>query len=195
MHRAAPSPSLRAQLLADLAENWRHRSLGRTPQGWADIVRSLGDLRFVPVVLVRLTTAAGHDAGPVRTIVSRLASIANRFLFGIECASQATIGPGLYFPHTGGIIIGAASIGARCVLYHQVTLGATVIDMPFTPHLRPAVGDDVVIASGAKVLGGVHVGDRAVVAANAVVVDDVHPDTVVGGVPARRLKRRTGVDE
>ena len=97
------------------------------------------------------------------------------------------IGPGLYFPHTGGIVIGAGRLGARCVVYHQVTLGAKTIDMTFTPSLRPTVGDDVVLAAGAKVLGGVTVGDRAVVGANAVVTRDVDADTVVGGVPAVRL--------
>jgi serine O-acetyltransferase len=112
----------------------------------------------------------------------------NRVLFGVETAPQTRIGPGLYFPHTNGIVIGAAQIGARCVIYHQVTLGAKTIDMKFTPTERPIVGDDVTIAAGAKVLGGVQIGDGAVIAANAVVVEDVDGGALVGGVPAVVLR-------
>ena len=115
-------------------------------------------------------------------------ALLNRLVFGVECALQTDIGPGLYFPHTGGIVIGAAELGSRCTIYHQVTLGAQDIDMAFTSGRRPVVGDDAVIASGAKVLGGITVGNRAVVAANAVVVADVPDDVVVGGVPARVLR-------
>ena len=56
----------------------------------------------------------------------------------------------------------------------------------------PTVGDNVVIASGAKVLGGVTIGTNAIVGANAVVVRDVLPDAVVGGVPAQQISERTG---
>jgi len=179
---------LRETLLADLATNWAHKGSNRLPTTSLDIVRSLVDVRFLPVVLVRLTLLPGGSRSVCAMAASRLASLVNRFVFGVECASQTSIGPGLYFPHTGGIVIGAASIGARCVIYHQVTLGAKIIDMPFTVDLRPSIGNDVTIAAGAKVLGGITVHDRSVVAANAVVTSDVAAGTVVGGVPASTIK-------
>lgn len=171
-------------LLADLTENWKYFGRSEAPQSWIDVVRALGDVRFLPVVLVRLTSAAARRTSVSGTVGSRVLGMLNRVLFGVECAPQTVIGPGLYFPHTGGIVIGAGEIGARCVIYHQVTLGAKTIDMPFTRSLRPNLGDGVTVGAGAKVLGGVSVGDGAVVAANAVVVRDVAPGSVVGGIPA-----------
>ena len=187
MTAEAGSRSLRELILADLAVNRRHRGIeaGR-PRG-RDVLVALGDVRFLPVVLVRLTTSPPPLSPVLRTVVSRAASLLNRFVFGIECASQTVIGPGLYFPHTGGIVIGAADIGSNCVLYHQVTLGAKVIDMPFTTTLRPSIGNDVTVAAGAKVLGGISIGDGALVGANAVVVKDVPAGATVGGVPAVSL--------
>jgi serine O-acetyltransferase len=181
--------TLRDVLLADLAVNWRHRGRPDTPSGWGDIFVGLADVRFLPIALIRLAATLGAR-GKAGRIGERALSLANRVLFGVECARQTRIGPGLYFPHTGGIVIGAAEIGADCTIYHQVTLGAKFIDMQFTAGQRPVVEDGVVIAAGAKVLGGVRVGASSVVAANAVVVDDVPPNAVVGGVPARLLKTR-----
>ena len=178
------SSPLRTVLLQDLSENWRHRGRHGAPASWLDVLRGSGDVRFLPVLLIRLTSAAAARGSVAGKIGSRAFGLANRLLFGIECAPQTVIGPGLYFPHTGGVVIGAGRIGARCVIYHQVTLGAKTIDMAFTPSLRPILGDDVTVAAGAKVLGGIVVGDGAVIAANAVVVHDVAPGSIVGGIPA-----------
>ena len=170
-------------LRVDAARNLHHR--GRQGASASNVARLLTDIRFLPVVLVRI----GSLTGPARPL-ALLAALVNRLLFGVEVARQTTIGPGLYFPHTGGIVIGASEIGRNATIYHGVTLGATSIDMQFTRSLRPVLGDDVVIASGAKVLGGVRVGNGAVVAANAVVVRDVADDATVGGVPAHDIARK-----
>lgn len=174
-------------LLADLAVNWHHRGRTEAPTTWLDVARSLTDPRFVPVALVRTAAWLHRHGGPVAPL-AKVVALVNRFSFGVECALQTQIGPGLYFPHTGGIVIGATRLGARCTVYHQVTLGAKEIDMPFTPDRRPSVGDDVVLAAGSKVLGGIVVDDGAIVAANAVVVHDVAPGVTVGGIPAKPLR-------
>lgn len=175
--------SVLAVLRVDAARNLHYR--GRRGASASNIVRLLTDVRFLPVVLVRI----GSLTGLARPL-ALLAALVNRLLFGVEVARQTIIGPGLYFPHTGGIVIGATEIGRNATIYHGVTLGATSVDMQFTRSLRPVLGDDVVIASGAKVLGGVRVGNGAVVAANAVVVRDVAEDTTVGGVPAHAIARK-----
>ena len=184
-----PTQSLRQTLLDDLAVNWQHRGIAERPTGLSDIIRSFADVRFLPVLVLRVAGSANARGGVLGKAVSRFVSLANRLLFGVECAAQTEIGPGLYFPHTGGIVIGAARLGSGCVVYHQVTLGAQTIDMPFTPSLRPTVGDNVVLSAGCKVLGGVTIGAGAIVGANAVVTKDVAAGTVVGGVPATIIKR------
>lgn len=177
----------RQLVMADVERNWDVSERQGVPRSWADVLRTLPDVRFAAVFLLRVAgrLAQGGRAGRAG---SRVVSLANRMLFGVESAPQTQIGPGLYLPHTTGIVIGAAEIGAGCTIYHQVTLGATTIDIPFTSELRPRVGDGVVLASGCKVLGGVRVGDGAVVAANSVVVRDVEDRQRVGGVPARPLR-------
>jgi serine O-acetyltransferase len=82
-------------------------------------------------------------------------------------------------------VLGAASIGRNVTIYQQVTLGALEADFRFDPSLRPTVEDDVVLAAGAKVLGGVRVGSRSTVGANAVVLCDVPAHHLAVGVPAR----------
>lgn len=181
-------PTLKSTLLADLAVNWSNRGNQTTPSSWGDVLRSMGDVRFLPVAMIRLGRTLVVSGG-FRRVLGKFIFLAARIAFGVEVAAQTMIGPGLYFPHTGGIVIGAARLGARCVVYQGTTLGAKTIDMAFTTDLRPHIGDDVVIAAGAKVLGGVFVGDGAVIGANAVVVHDVEPGDVVGGIPAVPLRR------
>jgi len=101
---------------------------------------------------------------------------------------RCEIGPGLCFPHTFGIVIGASRIGRNALIYHGVTLGAKEMDMLYDPGKRPIVGDNVVIGSGAKVMGGIEIGDNVVIGANAVVTKSVPPNVVVGGIPAGIIK-------
>jgi serine O-acetyltransferase len=92
------------------------------------------------------------------------------------------IGPGLFIQHGFSTIIAAQKIGKNCWINQQVTIG-------FEGSGSPIIGDYVRICAGAKVIGGVNVGDNAVIGANAVVVKAVEPHTVVGGVPAKLLRR------
>jgi serine O-acetyltransferase len=150
------------------------------------LLRMLPSSRFVPVVLYRLAHWCGrHHLRPL----AKVFSTTNFVVFGLEIGIDCEIGPGLYFPHTVGTVIGASRIGARAVIYHNVTLGAKEPDLAYAADKRPELGDDVFVGSGAKVLGGLRLGDRSVVAANAVVVHSVPDGATVAGIPARIVKR------
>ena len=109
------------------------------------------------------------------------------YRFGIAISPDAEIGPGLYIGHFGGIVVNeAVRIGRNCNLSHDVTIGQ------MNRGRRagvPVVGDEVYIAPGAKVIGGIRVGNRVAIGANAVVNSDVPDDAVVGGIPARVLSQ------
>jgi serine O-acetyltransferase len=112
----------------------------------------------------------------------------NFAVFGLEIALDCPIGPGLYFPHTSGTVIGARCIGANAVIYHNVTLGAKVPDLANDGTLRPEVGDGAFLGAGCKVLGPVILGNNVTVGANAVVLKSFPSDSLVGGIPAVLLR-------
>jgi serine O-acetyltransferase len=100
-------------------------------------------------------------------------------LHGLEIWVGADIGGGLYVAHPVGTVIAVERIGRNCSIIHAVTLGLR------NEQRFPAIGDDVFIGAGARVLGGVTVGDGARIGANAVVLDDVPAGATVVGIPAR----------
>lgn len=107
---------------------------------------------------------------------------------GIEIHPGATIGRRLVIDHGTGIVIGeTAEIGNDVLIYQGVTLGGTGKD---TGKRHPTIGNNVMISSGAKVLGPFKVGDNSRIAAGAVVLEEVPPDCTVVGVPARIVRRR-----
>jgi serine O-acetyltransferase len=120
-------------------------------------------------------------------VVPRLLTYLNIILFGLEVSPRCEIGPGIFFPHTSGTVIGASRIGNRVTVFQGVTLGAKALDMGFNSVLRPEVGDSVLLGAGCKVLGGIRIGDNVTVGANSVVVDSIMPNTTVVGIPAREV--------
>ncbi|MBI2843067.1 MAG: serine O-acetyltransferase [Armatimonadetes bacterium] len=114
---------------------------------------------------------------------ARLISQVNRFLTGIEIHPGARIGKGFFIDHGMGVVIGeTAEIGENVLLYHGVTLGGVSLEKK---KRHPTLGNNVVVATGAKVLGAITIGDNAKIGANAVVLKDVPPDSTVVGVPGR----------
>ncbi len=106
---------------------------------------------------------------------------------GIEIHPGATIGRRLVIDHGHGVVIGeTAEIGDDVLIYQGVTLGGTGKDVG---KRHPTIGNNVMISSGAKVLGPFKVGDNSRIAAGAVVLEEVPPDSTVVGVPARVVKR------
>ena len=116
-------------------------------------------------------------------LVPRLISNVARFLTGIEIHPGATIGEGLFIDHGTGIVIGeTAEIGRNVTLYQGVTLGGTGKEKGKRP---PTIGNNVVVASGAKVLGSFTVGDHAKIGAGSVVLRPVPAHATVVGIPGR----------
>ena len=110
-----------------------------------------------------------------------------RFWTGIEIHPGATIGKGLFIDHGMGVVIGeTAIIGDDCTIYQGVTLGGTGKEKG---KRHPTLGNNVMVGSGAKVLGPFTVGDNSKIAAGAVVLSEVPPDSTCVGVPARIVKR------
>ena len=118
--------------------------------------------------------------------VSQLA----RHFTGIEIHPGATIGKNFFIDHGSGVVIGeTAEIGDNCTLYQGVTLGGTGKDVG---KRHPTLGDNVMVGSGAKVLGPLKVGSGSKIAANAVVLHPVPENSTAVGIPAR-VVRRDGV--
>ena len=118
--------------------------------------------------------------------LGRLNSQIGRRWTGIEIHPGATIGRRLVMDHGMGIVIGeTAEIGDDCLIYHGVTLGGTGKD---GGKRHPTIGNNVMIACGAKVLGPFRVGDNARIAANAVVLQEVPDDATAVGIPAKIVR-------
>ncbi|WP_179233018.1 serine O-acetyltransferase [Paenibacillus rigui] len=118
---------------------------------------------------------------------ARIISQISRFMTGIEIHPGAVIGRRFFIDHGMGVIIGeTCEIGDDVVLYQGVTLGGTGKEKG---KRHPTIGNNVVIASGAKVLGSFKVGDNSRIGANAVVLSEVPQNSTVVGIPGRIVKR------
>ncbi len=118
--------------------------------------------------------------------LARCVSQWSRFWTGIEIHPGAEIGRRLVIDHGMGIVIGeTAQVGDDCLIYHGVTLGGTGKDQG---KRHPTIGNNVLISTGAKVLGPFTVGDNARIAANAVVLSEVPPDAPAVGIPAQIVR-------
>ncbi|MEG1633548.1 MAG: serine O-acetyltransferase EpsC [Oscillospiraceae bacterium] len=120
--------------------------------------------------------------------LARWISQGSRHRTGIEIHPGATLGHRLVIDHGMGIVIGeTAEIGDDCLIYQGVTLGGTGKD---SGKRHPTIGNNVLIGSGAKVLGPFKVGDNSRIAANAVVLGAVPENSTAVGSPARIVKKQ-----
>lgn len=120
--------------------------------------------------------------------LARYISQRTRHKTGIEIHPGAKIGRRLVIDHGMGIVIGeTAEIGDDCLLYQGVTLGGTGKE---TGKRHPTIGSNVLVGSGAKVLGPFRIGDNSRVAANSVVLSEVPPDSTAVGAPARVVRQK-----
>jgi serine O-acetyltransferase len=115
--------------------------------------------------------------------LARFVSHVSRFLTGIEIHPAARLDRGLFIDHGMGIVIGeTAEVGQNVTLLQGVTLGGTSLKRE---KRHPTLGDNVVVGTGAAVIGAITIGEGSRIGAGSVVVRDVPPNSVVVGVPGR----------
>jgi serine O-acetyltransferase len=120
-------------------------------------------------------------------LIARIISQINRFITGIEIHPGARIGKGFFIDHGMGVVIGETTeIGDNVTLYQGVTLGGTGKEKG---KRHPTLGNNIVVGSGAKILGPLKIGDNAKIGAGAVVLKDVPPNSTVVGVPGKAVVR------
>ena len=111
-----------------------------------------------------------------------------RILYGAEISSSSNIGPEFQIVHSVGLVIGPKVVAGKNFRIHQnVTIGMR--ERECNGMKTPVFGDNVTVYAGAAILGPIKIGDNVKIGANAVVINDVPPNVIVGGVPARIIKR------
>ncbi|ABR31083.1 serine acetyltransferase [Thermosipho melanesiensis] len=109
----------------------------------------------------------------------------SKILYSADISPAAVIDPGVVIDHAIGVVIGSTTtVGSGTLIYHNVTLGARNIQKG---KRHPDIGKNVLIGSGAKILGPVRIGDNARIGANSVVLDDVPNGATFVGIPARQV--------
>ena len=129
-------------------------------------------------------------------LIARIISQSSRFLTGIEIHPKAKIGKNLFIDHGMGVVIGETSeIGDNVTIYHSVTLGGISPSINSEEQRdvkrHPTLKDNVVVGSGAQVLGSIVVGKNSKIGANAVVTKDVPENAVMVGIPAKNVGTTT----
>ena len=129
-------------------------------------------------------------------LIARIISQFSRFLTGIEIHPRAKIGKNLFIDHGMGVVIGETSdIADNVTIYHMVTLGGISPSINSNDQREvkrhPTLHDNVVVGSGAQILGPVIVGKNAKIGANAVVTKDVPENAVMVGIPAKNVGTAT----
>ena len=129
-------------------------------------------------------------------LIARIISQFSRFLTGIEIHPGAKIGKNLFIDHGMGVVIGETSeIGDNVTIYHMVTLGGIAPSINSNDQRQtkrhPTLMDNVVVGSGAQILGPVVVGKNSKIGANAVVTKDVPENAVMIGIPAKNVGTAT----
>jgi serine O-acetyltransferase len=173
---------LKELLYSDLARQYELEGRADLRPSFFGLLKRLLHFRFLPNVLCRASRSALLSSIPV---VPQLLTYANLVLFGLEVTPKCEIGPGIFFAHPVGTVLGAWRVGSNVTVFQGVTLGSKQPDMKFDPTLRPQIGNNVMLGTGCKVLGGIQIGDNVTVGANSVILNSVEPNQTVFGVPAR----------
>lgn len=153
---------------------------------WGSFQMCFSEARALAVVLMRFSQYFSQLK--VLWRLSPYIKRMNEILTGFECHLCASISEGLFIAHTQNLVIGeGVIIGRNVTLYNGVTLGAGSRGAGVVKNRYPEIGDGVIIYTGAKILGSIHIGDGSIIGANAVVLKDVPAGCVAVGVPAKVL--------
>lgn len=146
-------------------------------------------LLLYPSVHARIYHSISHSLYNKKLyFAARLFSQMGRHRTGIEIHPGAKIGKGLFIDHGMGVVVGeTAEIGENVTIYHGVTLGGTG---KVKGKRHPTIGNNVLIGTGAKVLGPITVGDGVKIGANSVVLEDVPINATVVGIPGRIIMKK-----
>jgi serine O-acetyltransferase len=167
---------LREDLTAAQERDPAARGVGR-----AEILLTYGG---VQALLSHRICHALHESGV--PIAPRFLANITKVVTGVEIHPAAKIGRALFIDHGAGVVIGeTAEVGDDVTLYQGVTLGGTGFGRG---KRHPTLGSEVVVGSGAKLLGPIEVGDRVKVGANSVVIHDVPPNATVVGNPGHPVR-------
>jgi serine O-acetyltransferase len=171
-------------LLSDLYRDWM--SIARAHGGGTITAGSIASaFRFDGYAVLSMSRIRSFAARHHIPFVNRTLRMAQMALFNAEISKDARLGEGVNFLHTGGVIIGGdAEIGARTILLGSITIGN------LDNRGYPKIGEDVVVGTGARILGPITIGDGAKIGANAVVVSDVPAGATAVGIPAKVKQRR-----
>ena len=153
-------------------------------------------LTYPGVKAVFLHRIANFFAVAKFDLIARMISQFSRFMTGIEIHPKAKIGKNLFIDHGMGVVIGETSdIGDNVTIYHMATLGGISpsinSDDQRETKRHPTLQDNVVVGSGAQVLGPITIGKNAKIGANAVVTKDVPENGVMVGIPAKNVGTAT----
>ena len=119
--------------------------------------------------------------------IARLISEFAKRRTGIEIHPGATIGKNLFIDHGIGVVIGETTIiKDNVIIFHQVTLGGTGKEKG---KRHPTIGNNVLIGTGAKILGNINIGDNTKIGANSVVLTDIEENSTVVGIPGKTIKK------
>lgn len=125
------------------------------------------------------------------TLLYRMMYQVSQWLCGIELPYSVIVGRRVKLEHFGGMILVAERIGDDVIIRQNTTFGIACLDQI---NDRPSIGNSVEIGAGAVLIGDITIGDGAVIGANSVVTKNVPANTVVGGVPARILRKGANIN-
>ena len=153
-------------------------------------------LTYPGVKAVFLHRIANFFAVAKFDLIARMISQFSRFMTGIEIHPKAKFGKNLFIDHGMGVVIGETSdIGDNVTIYHMATLGGISPSINSEDQREtkrhPTLQDNVVVGSGAQVLGPITIGKNAKIGANAVVTKDVPENGVMVGIPAKNVGTAT----
>lgn len=184
---------LRELLYGDLARQFEIEGKPHLKPNFFRLLARLPHYRFLPNFICRISRAAYVAGLPM---IPQFFTYLNIVMFGLEVTPRCDIGPGVFFAHPNGTVVGANRVGRNVTFVQGVMVGAITVGKAFDPMERPTIGDNVILNAGCKVLGRVEVGEGATIGANSFVLKSVSPYSTVLGVPAKVIfQNQTSVAE